>query len=373
MTEVWATGISLPGVAVRMAQRAEADGFDGWFVVDSQNLAGDCYVALALAAEATERIQLGTGVTNPYTRHPAVTASAIASVHAASGGRAVLGIGRGDSALAHLGLAPAPVSVFERYLSQLQAYLRGDEVSFAELESAAIDEVGSLGLAGGPASQPSALAPARPAQGPRHRRRDRAEGDRRRRPRGRSRHLRARRRPRRGWRGASTAPGRCGPMSGSVRSSTSSATTTSTSARALASGGMSTFARFNVMHGTTHGPMGDDARSLLQDVHDAYDMRAHTQAGSPQAERLTAEFAEGFAVLGPAERCIERLQELAALGLDHLVIVGPSLGADPTEAARRPHPVRRRGPAGDPGTVRRDRYFGGKRRAPSRRMFSPFR
>ena len=110
MTEVWATGISLPGVAVRMAQRAEADGFDGWFVVDSQNLAGDCYVALAQAAAATERIQLGTGVTNPFTRHPAVTASAIASVHAASGGRAVLGIGRGDSALAHLGLAPAPVA-----------------------------------------------------------------------------------------------------------------------------------------------------------------------------------------------------------------------------------------------------------------------
>ena len=152
MTEVWATGISLPGVAVRMAQRAEADGFDGWFVVDSQNLAGDCYVALALAAEATERIKLGTGVTNPYTRHPAVTASAIASVHASSGGRAVLGIGRGDSALAHLGLAPAPVAVFERYLAQVQAYLRGDAVSFAELAVDTVAEVGTLDLADGPAS-----------------------------------------------------------------------------------------------------------------------------------------------------------------------------------------------------------------------------
>jgi 5,10-methylenetetrahydromethanopterin reductase len=150
MTEVWATGISLPGVAVRMAQRAEADGFDGWFVVDSQNLAGDCYVALAHAAAATERIRLGTGVTNPFTRHPAVTASAIASVHAASGGRAVLGIGRGDSALAHLGLAPAPVALFERYLAQVQAYLRGEEVAFDDLGSDAVAEVGSLGLAGGP-------------------------------------------------------------------------------------------------------------------------------------------------------------------------------------------------------------------------------
>src|SRR5687768_5132093 len=152
MTEIWTSGVSLPKVAARMAQRAEADGFDGWFVVDSQNLAGDCYVALAMAAAATERIQLGTGVTNPYTRHPAVTASAIASVHAESGGRAVLGIGRGDSALAHLGLAPAPVAVFERYLALVQAYLRGDEVAFAELESEAVHDVGTLGLAGGPSS-----------------------------------------------------------------------------------------------------------------------------------------------------------------------------------------------------------------------------
>jgi 5,10-methylenetetrahydromethanopterin reductase len=331
VTEVWATGISLPGVAVRMAQRAEADGFDGWFVVDSQNLAGDCYVALALAAQATERIQLGTGVTNPYTRHPAVTASAIASVHAASGGRAVLGIGRGDSALAHLGLAPAPVPVFERYLTQLQAYLRGDEVPFAELTSGAVDEVGTLGLAGGPTgSRLHWLSPDLPkvpvtvaATGPKvidvaARVADRVTfalgAD-----------------PERVTWGierarAARADVRLGAFVNVVCHDDVDV------ARALASGGMSTFARFNVMHGTTHGPMGDDARSLLQDVHDAYDMRTHTQAGSPQAERLTSEFAEGFAILGPADRCIERLQHLVALGLDHLVIVGPSLGADPTEA-----------------------------------------
>ena len=103
-------------------------------------------------------------------------------------------------------------------------------------------------------------------------------------------------------------------------------------ARALASGGMSTFARFNVMHGTTHGPMADADRQVLQGVHDAYDMGSHTQAGSPQAERLTSEFADTFAIVGPAERCRSRLQELVDLGLDHLVIVGPSLGADPAEA-----------------------------------------
>jgi 5,10-methylenetetrahydromethanopterin reductase len=331
MTEVWATGISLPGIAVRMAQRAEADGFDGWFVVDSQNLAGDCYVALAQAAAATERILLGTGVTNPFTRHPAVTASAIASVHAASGGRAVLGIGRGDSALAHLGLAPAPVPLFERYLAQVQAYLRGDDVDFDDLSAERVATVGSLGLAGGPtSSRLHWLPPDLPkvpmtvaATGPlvidaAARTADRITfalgAD-----------------PQRVAWGIERARETRGDLRFGAFVNVVCHDDVDT-ARALASGGMSTFARFNVMHGTTHGPMADEARELLQDVHDAYDMRRHTQAGSPQAERLTSEFADAFAVLGPADRCVERLRALTDLGLDHLVIVGPSLGSDPEEA-----------------------------------------
>ena len=79
---------------------------DGFAVVDSQNLSGDSYVALAMAARDTKKIKLGTGVTNPLTRHPAATASAIASIQLISDGRAVLGIGRGDSSLAHIGRAP---------------------------------------------------------------------------------------------------------------------------------------------------------------------------------------------------------------------------------------------------------------------------
>ena len=213
----------------------------------------------------------------------------------------------------------------------MQAYLRGEEVAFAELTSDAVDDVGTLGLAGGPtSSRLHWLPPDLPkvpvtvaATGPKvidaaARVADRVTfalgAD-----------------PERVAWGierarAARADVRLGAFVNVVCHDDVDV------ARALASGGMSTFARFNVMHGTTHGPMGDDARSLLQDVHDAYDMRAHTQAGSPQAERLTSEFAEGFAVLGPADRCIERLQHLVALGLDHLVIVGPSLGADPTEA-----------------------------------------
>lgn len=46
----------------------------------SQNLAGDCYIALAAAALVTSKLCLGTGVTNPVTRHPTVTAAAFASL-----------------------------------------------------------------------------------------------------------------------------------------------------------------------------------------------------------------------------------------------------------------------------------------------------
>src|SRR3954467_5899409 len=57
--------------AQRTAQEIEATGWDGMLVVDSQNLSGDPYVSLALAAVVTRRIGLGTGVTNSVTPHAA--------------------------------------------------------------------------------------------------------------------------------------------------------------------------------------------------------------------------------------------------------------------------------------------------------------
>ena len=128
--ELWSPGIGLPGAAAARARRLEGEGWTGIGIVDSQCLSGDTYVALAMAAAATSTLRLATAVTNTATRHPAAAASAAASVQAESGGRLVLGIGRGDSALAHLGLAPAPVAQFEHYLERLQAYLRREEVPF---------------------------------------------------------------------------------------------------------------------------------------------------------------------------------------------------------------------------------------------------
>lgn len=82
---------------VRLARRAESLGFDRCWVYDEGLATRDVYVTLAAIALATTRIRIGTGITNPYTRHPAATAGAIATIDELSGGRAFLGLGAGGS------------------------------------------------------------------------------------------------------------------------------------------------------------------------------------------------------------------------------------------------------------------------------------
>ena len=113
-------GIPEIGTVVAQAERAERLGWDGITFTDSQNLVGDPFVAVALAATATDRLRFATGVTNAYTRHPAALANVAATVQETSGGRFVLGIGRGDTALFHLGQKPMPVDAFIASVTDLQ-------------------------------------------------------------------------------------------------------------------------------------------------------------------------------------------------------------------------------------------------------------
>lgn len=111
-----------------LAARAEELGFDLLGIGDSQSLFRDAYVSLTVAALHTSRIRLGPTVTNPLTRHWAVTANAIASIDELSGGRAILGIGSGDSAVYTLGLPPARLADMEEALRMLPALTAGDAV-----------------------------------------------------------------------------------------------------------------------------------------------------------------------------------------------------------------------------------------------------
>jgi 5,10-methylenetetrahydromethanopterin reductase len=65
---------------------------------------------------------------------------------------------------------------------------------------------------------------------------------------------------------------------------------------------------------------------------ETYDMTHHTRADSRQAAALSPEFIDRFGIVGPPEACADRLNDLIELGLEKLIIVGPSMGADRDKA-----------------------------------------
>lgn len=103
----------------------ERRGVDEMWLIDSQLAMKDVYVGLAAAALRTERMRLGTGVTNVITRHPTVTANSIAAIAELSGGRAALGLGAGDSAVFALGSRPSRVAEVEEAMAFFQTALSG--------------------------------------------------------------------------------------------------------------------------------------------------------------------------------------------------------------------------------------------------------
>ena len=117
------------------AYAVEEDGWDGMLFTPTQILSMEVFGSLYLAASAISRLELGTAVTNLVTRHPAVMASAFATLHHVSGGRAHIGVGRGDTALELVGIKPPSASRFEALLGELQAYLRGDPVDVGGFQS----------------------------------------------------------------------------------------------------------------------------------------------------------------------------------------------------------------------------------------------
>src|SRR4030081_393508 len=91
---------------VERAKLAEAHGYDTLWVAD-ERFYREVYSTLAILAQHTKRVHLGTCVTDPFARHPALTAMAIATLDEISGGRALLGICAGVSGFRELGIARA--------------------------------------------------------------------------------------------------------------------------------------------------------------------------------------------------------------------------------------------------------------------------
>ena len=107
---------------------AEQRGFTYVGLWDSPYNFMDIYPFFGIAAMNTKTVEMGPLVTNPLTRHPSVTASAIATIDTLSDGRAFLGLGRGDSAVKMLGWHPATWKDYEQSIHNIRSWMRGDPV-----------------------------------------------------------------------------------------------------------------------------------------------------------------------------------------------------------------------------------------------------
>ncbi|MEJ6513591.1 MAG: LLM class flavin-dependent oxidoreductase [Ilumatobacteraceae bacterium] len=320
---------SSPQLVVQRAKEYESAGLAGMVVWDAQSSDGDCYVSLAAAAMATTSLKLGTGVTNPVTRHPSVTASAIASLQAISNGRAVLGIGRGDASLAHIGRAPASVETLSRYTQLVQRYLRGDSVAFKELGEFATNAPNLSQLDLGHAPPHSKLEwlgnmPKVPvevsATGPRMIAEAAIHAD------GVMLSVGADlERLRWGIDLVRTTRAKAGldpngiPIGAWVNVV---AHPDVEIARQLASGWTSVFARFAVMHGKPTGPQTNDSIKSLEHLYNDFDLRDQASSSTAQALGMTQNFIDNYAIVGTADTCVARLRQISELGISKVIAVG---------------------------------------------------
>jgi len=113
-----------------LTRLAEENGFSHGWIFDSHVLWKDPYPLLQVMARNSERMRLGTCVTNPATRDPSVTASTLAVLQEISRGRMALGIGRGDSALRVLGKPPKSLEQLEQATTMIRDLAEGREVSY---------------------------------------------------------------------------------------------------------------------------------------------------------------------------------------------------------------------------------------------------
>ena len=107
---------------------AEAMGYDDVWIGDSQLIWRELYVLMGAAAQTTSKVFLGSGVTNPITRLPAVTASAAVTLQELSGDRMMLGIGSGFSSVNTMGMKPATLKNLEEFVSDVKALCRGETI-----------------------------------------------------------------------------------------------------------------------------------------------------------------------------------------------------------------------------------------------------
>jgi 5,10-methylenetetrahydromethanopterin reductase len=302
----------------RIAARMEALGFASAIFTDSQNLCAEVWSELALSAHATERIRLGPGVTNSVTRDPALTACAAVTLQAESQGRALLCIGRGDSAVQRIGQREQPVAEFEAHLEAVQGYLRGEAVdrdgfasrleflpALGDLPKVPVEVMATgprvIGLSARVADHVCFAVGADP---------EFLAG----------RIALAREAAERAGRDPSSL--RLGAMVNCVVSEDLAV------ARDAMRGGATTFARFSSFRGNDPTSLPAPLQQAVAWIREHYDMKDHTRANVAHTRGIGDDFVDWFGVVGSATTVRQRFHALAELGLDFVHVVPGSTDAD---------------------------------------------
>src|ERR1051325_2188329 len=304
-----------PGSA-QLARMAEGLGFDSLVFADTQNITREVWGQLMLAARDTQRIELGTGVTNPGTRDAAVTASAALALQVESEGRAVCGIGGGDSSLGKIGRSPVPIDEFERYVERLHGYLRGQEVDRDGTPSC-LEWHADAGV---PKVPLEVAATGRRVIELAARHADRvvfavgADEE----------------RLARSIAIARRAAIACGhdPHGFQLGAWINAAIHPAVAAaRPAVRGGLSVFAHFSVFSGMKPYAMDPALRDAALHLRTHYDLRDHGRADASHAQELDDTFVDRFGIVGPVETALPRFERLKALGLDFCRVVPGSRDA----------------------------------------------
>jgi probable F420-dependent oxidoreductase len=119
---------------VELTRKAEDLGFTHAWTFDSHILWQEPYVIHSQMLSATEKITVGTFVTNPVSRDPSVTASTFATLNDMFGNRTICGIGRGDSVVRVLGRKPTTLRQLEEAMHVIKELAEGRAVDFSGAE-----------------------------------------------------------------------------------------------------------------------------------------------------------------------------------------------------------------------------------------------
>lgn len=324
MTEIGIVMEPVPKCSAEMAPLLEEMGFDIVLCPDTQNLSADPYGQLALMANATKSLKIGTGVTHPVTRETAVTASAMASLQEESQGRAICGIGRGDSSAAHIGKRQATTEELRNCVVTLKSYLNGEAIEAGNMQSPIrwID--------------PKVISPVPidiACTGPRTIKMACDVADR-----------------------VSFAVGSAFErVEWAMNTAKEHLEKTGRSSDSLQIGAYINLicdydekraislarmlaglvAHFTAMKGASTEHLPDKLLPVTQQLQTDYDMKNHSSEKGQHLDLIDDDFIEWFSIAGPPQKCINRLEKLLDLGLDHIYILGGSPIAEPRDARVR--------------------------------------